>query len=135
MRVESERPETPAAGPPPVDQPSLLHAVAARARRASDATLAACGLAGLVALGGLAWMEGRGWGVLLPVVALGLWGAWGIADRTLHDRAVLRASGAAPTFTDTTLGAVRLALAILGVATGAIAMLAVMGTLLGKIIS
>jgi hypothetical protein len=135
VRVESERPGTPPPASMPDEQPNLLRAIAARARRASDGALASCGLAGLVALGGLAWMDGRGWGVLLPVVALGMWGGWGVVDRTLHDRAVLRADGAATTGADQALVAARFVLALLGVATGVVAMLALLGTLLGKIIS
>ena len=137
MLVEGERPESPreAERATPDTSSNLLLAIAARARRASDGGLAACALAGLVALGGLAWMHGRGWGILLPVVALGCYGGWGVIDRTLHDRAVLRAAGATSTPTDTALVAARMLMAVLGVATGAMGMLALLGTLLGKIIS
>jgi fatty acid desaturase len=117
---------------------SLLRAIAARARRTSDAALVACAVAGLVAIGGLVWMQGRGWGILLPTVALGLWGAWGIVDRTLRERAMLRDEGthhAPPPVSDGALRATRLALALAGVATGIAGALALLAMLLGRIIS
>ena len=116
-------------------EPNLLRVIAARARRASDGALVGSAMAGLVALGGLLWMEGRGWGVLLPVLALGMWGGWGVCDRTLRERIALRAPGTRPSLGDSVLTATRASLAIAGVATGVAAMLALLGMLLGRIIS
>lgn len=116
-------------------EPNLLRAIAARARRASDGALVACAVAGLVAIGGLLWMDGRGWGVLLPLVALGAYGAWGVLDRTIDERAMRHRSDAPPLLADQLLTATRAAIAILGVAIGVAAMLALLGMLLGKIIS
>ena len=116
-------------------EPDLLRAIAARARRSSDGALVACALAGLVALGGLLWMEGRGWGVLLPLVAVGAYGSWGVLDRALDERVTLRGTGAPPSLADRALSASRALVAVLGVAIGAGAMLALLGMLLGKIIS
>jgi hypothetical protein len=116
-------------------EPNLLRALAASARRASDGALVGSAIAGLVALGGLLWMEGRGWGALLPMVAVGMWGAWGVVDRTLRERAALREPSHRPTLADETLAAARILLAVAGVATGVGAMVALLGMLLGKIIS
>ena len=48
MQVTSPVPDT--------QDSNLLRAIAARARRTSDAALVACAVAGLVAIGGLVWM-------------------------------------------------------------------------------
>lgn len=136
MHAGSPPPDTPPGEATP--EPSLLHAIATRARRTSDAALVACAVAGLVAVGGLLWMDGRGWGVLLPTIALGLWGAWGVVDRTLRERTLLRADSAAPRaqpLADDVLRALRIVLAVAGVATGAAGALMLLGMLLGKIIS
>src|SRR5690242_16039382 len=127
----SELPDAPPAAP----EPNLLRAIAARARRASDGTLVGCALAGLFAVGGLIWMDGRGWGVLLPMVALGTWGAWGVVDRSVRERTMLRAPGTNGTSTDDVLAALRIVLAVAGVATGIAGALALLGMLLGTIIS
>ena len=115
--------------------PDLLHAIAARARRSSDGALVACALAGVLGLGALVWMEGRGWGVLLPMVALGLYGGWGVLDRALQERSATRASGAPPTLADDVLPAARAVTAVLGIGTAVAAMLVLLGMLLGTIIS
>jgi len=130
VQVTSPVPDTP--------EPSLLRAIAARARRTSDAALVACAVAGLVAVGGLVWMHGRGWGILLPTVALGLWGGWGIVDRTLRERALVReerAHPSPPALADDMLRAARIVLAVAGVATGIAGALALLGMLLGRLIS
>ena len=130
MQVTSPVPDT--------QDSNLLRAIAARARRTSDAALVACAVAGLVAIGGLVWMEGRGWGILLPTVALGLWGGWGIVDRTLRERALERSQSAhppPPALADDVLRATRVVLAVAGVATGIAGALALLAMLLGRIIS
>jgi hypothetical protein len=114
---------------------SLLGAIAAGARRASDGALVASAIAGLVACGGLLWMQGRGWGVLLPLVAVGLWGGWGIVDRTLRERATVRDQAAAPAVADALLVAARIVLTVAGMAVGVAGTLALLGMLLGKLIS
>jgi hypothetical protein len=60
--------------------------VASGARRASDGALAACAGAGLLALALLVAIHPRWGALLLPFVALGAFGAWGIADRELAPR-------------------------------------------------
>jgi hypothetical protein len=67
-------------------RPSLLAMVASRARRTSDGALAACAGAGLIALALLVAIHPRWGALLLPFVALGAFGAWGIADRELAPR-------------------------------------------------
>jgi hypothetical protein len=138
MMATPEHPDLPRThedAPPRAAEPNLLRAIAARARRASDGALVACALAGLVAIGGLVWLEGRGWGVLLPLVALGAYGAWGVLDRALDERLALRRTGVPRTLADRTLVASRAVVAVLGVAIGAAAMLALLGMLLGRLIS
>jgi hypothetical protein len=69
---------------------------AARARRASDGSLAAKAAVGLiVALGALAW-GGYGWS-LIAAIALCFtgYGAWGILDRELNERGGAGAGGVA----------------------------------------
>lgn len=67
-------------------RPSLLAMVASRARRTSDGALAACAGAGLIALALLLAARPRWGALLIPFVALGAFGAWGIADRELSPR-------------------------------------------------
>jgi hypothetical protein len=75
--------------PDQLERPSLLAMIASRARRASDGGLAACAGAGIIALAVLAAVRPR-WGAwLFPVIALGAYGAWGIADRELISRRAL----------------------------------------------
>lgn len=70
--------------PHPESLPELLAAVA---RRASDAhlwTMAVVGLGGALALGAI--MGRAGWTVPAAALAIGAYGAWGIADRNLNAR-------------------------------------------------
>lgn len=68
------------------ERPTIYAMLADRARRTSDGGLAACTAAGLLALATLIGLQPRWWPPLVPVIALGAFGAWGIADRELASR-------------------------------------------------
>lgn len=69
-------------------EPSLAQFLAARARRASDARLAIDVGVGLFVLIGASIWRGSGWLVVATASLVVLsYGAWGIADRELEERA------------------------------------------------
>lgn len=67
--------------------PSILDAVARRARASSDGVLVACAAAGLVAAVTVAVAWPALWPLALPGLAVGGFGGWGVADRTASDLA------------------------------------------------
>ena len=77
----------------PVDERSLGAFLMARARRASDARLAACAGGGLVAAVTGALLRPPFWlSLTAGAVALSAYGAWAILDRELHNPAARRSS-------------------------------------------
>ena len=110
---------------------SLVEFLAARARAASDGRLVVDVIAGCC--GGLAAAVWRpiGWITLLgAAVSLAAFGAWGIVDREVRERAdAPRALGVR------VLSMARVAVAIVGALAAATAMFAVLGVMLGTWIS
>jgi hypothetical protein len=113
------------------EPPGLYATLAARARRASDAMLATLAGIGLIATL-LLVVERPRWGVFaLPLIAVGAFGLWGIAERELTDG---DAAGRVAKYRRAIVVAQRLVAAL-----GTVAMLAtafaVLGLFLGTIIS
>jgi hypothetical protein len=117
--------------PVSTEPPGLYAALAARARRSSDAMLAS--LAGVGVIATLLLVAVRPWwGVYaLPLVALGAFGVWGIIDRELADRA---AGGRATKYRRAFVAAQWLVVA-LGTIAVLVTAFAVLGLFLGTIIS
>lgn len=109
---------------------SLPEFLAAHARHASDARLAADVIGGMsAALAVIYWQVPR-WEVLLSIALCFLaFGAWGIADRELGERA-----GAQQRVLGS-LKVIRVLAAIVGFASAAFLMMSVLAKLLGRIIS
>ena len=110
---------------------SLVEYLVARARAASDGRLVLDALGGLLlALAIVVWRPVV-WPTLAGVcLALAAFGFWGIADRELRDRA-----DAPTSFATRALGVARGAMAAIGFLSGAVALFAGLGVMLGKWIS
>jgi hypothetical protein len=114
------------------DAEHIFALVAKLARRASDGQLvvaAAAGIAGAAAIGFLApsW-----WFAALPLLCIGSFGVWGIAERTASER--LERIG--PAFVGRrALAAVRIAAAAIGTLAAVLALLTVAAMALGTWIS
>jgi len=115
-------------------EPNVYALLGAHARGVPDGRLAAYAGVGVLALGGgLFARPARGWWLLLlPLIALGALGAWGIADRELGGPA-----GAVPgrPARRRALTLVRAAAAALGTAAAAAAALGFLAVALGRLIS
>jgi hypothetical protein len=112
---------------------SLPQFLAARARHASDGRLVVTTISGaLGALGAAYWHGGGpGWFIAMSTaLCLFAFGAWGIADRELGERA-----GGASRAMLWSLRAVRVAAVILGSAAAALVALSALGIVLGRMIS
>ena len=62
---------------------NAFFAIAGKARRSSNAVLAAAELAGFATAVAVLWIAPHEWGFALPAVALGAAGLWGITDHFL----------------------------------------------------
>jgi hypothetical protein len=110
---------------------SLAEFLAARARAASDGRLVIDVMAGCCAALGVGLWHPAGWLVLLGAsLGLAAFGAWGIADRELRERA--NASSAVGV---RVLAVVRAAAAVAGAVAAVGAMFALLGIALGTWIS
>ena len=106
-------------------QPNIYEMLAARARQASDGTLALLAAVGVLALGAASVLRPRWWGLALPLVAVGAYGAWGILDRAAATAGPLARA----------LAAAKWAAAVIGTCAALMAALAFMAVVLGKFIS
>ena len=108
----------------------LFGALASRARATSDGRLVGAVICGLAATIGIAIWRPFGW---LVIASIGLcaaaFGAWGIADRELAERAAMRGSSTV------VLRVVRVGSVIVGVCAAIAAVLVVLGGALGTWIS
>jgi hypothetical protein len=106
----------------------LFHALAARARAASDGSLVLAVILGLAATLGIALWRPVAWLLLVSLgVVAAAFGAWGIADRELADHS--RGISA------TLLRGVRLLSVVVGACAASVAALKVLGAVLGTWIS
>jgi hypothetical protein len=114
-------------GPEP---PTLYAMLAARARRASDTALA--GLAGVGGIAAVALLAARPgwWAFALPLVSAGAFGAWGILERERAERGAGRSARY-----DRVVGATQWLAVAIGTVGAIVTVFAVLGVLLGTIIS
>ena len=118
----------PTLGPHTDDGESVFALVAQLARRASDGQLVVAAAIGIstAAIVGLVWPSL--WLVALPLLCIGSFGIWGIAERTAAER--LTRLG--PDFGGRrTLVGVRVAAAVVGTVSGTLALLAVVARAIG----
>lgn len=114
------------------DGESIFTLIARLARRASDGQLVIAAVLGISAAAsvGLVW-PGQ-WFVALPLLCIGSFGIWGIAERTASER--LTRLG--PAFGGRrVLAGVRVAAAVVGTLSGALALLTVVARAIGTWIS
>ena len=111
---------------------NIFALVAQLARRATDGQLVIAAAVGIAsaALIGLAW---PGWWLLaLPLLCIGSFGIWGIAERTAAER-LARLGPSVPGYR--ALAGVRVAAAIVGTLAGVLTLLALVARALGTWIS
>jgi hypothetical protein len=125
------------------DDENLFSLIAGRARRASDGqlvTASAVGVGGavLIVLASPGW-----WFAALPLLCVGSFGIWGIADRTDADRTARAQAAHAGNPPDAASGdagavalaGVRIAAVVIGTAAAALAVLVIMARVVGRWIS
>jgi hypothetical protein len=112
------------------EPPSLFALLAMKARGASDAMLAMfAGIGGITAIVLIA-VRPRWWAFVLPLVSAGALGLWGMLERATAERGSPRSDRY-----DRAVNAAQWLLAAIGMACAIIAAFAVLGLVLGTIIS
>jgi hypothetical protein len=112
------------------EPPGLFAMLAVRARRASDGVLAALAGTGGVAAIALAAARPSWWAFALPLVAAGTFGLWGILERATAERGAERT-----TRYDRVTSVVQGMLVAIGAVCAIVTIFAVLGMLMGPIIS
>jgi hypothetical protein len=112
------------------EPPSLYAMLAGRARRASDAMLATLAGTGGVAAVALIAMRPAWWAFALPLVSAGAFGLWGILEREMAERGAMRSARY-----DRAIGVAQWVAAAVGTVCAIVTVFAVLGILLGTIIS
>jgi hypothetical protein len=109
---------------------SLFAMLAGKARRSSDAVLAS--LAGVGGLSAVALFATRPawWAFALPLVSAGAFGVWGILERATAERETPRSVRY-----DRAMGVAQWVAAAIGTVCAIVTVFAVLGLLLGRIIS
>jgi hypothetical protein len=109
---------------------SLFAMLAGKARRSSDAVLAS--LAGVGGLSAVALFATRPawWAFALPLVSAGAFGVWGILERATAERVTPRGARY-----DRAMGVAQWVAAAIGTMCAIVTVFAVLGLLLGRIIS
>jgi hypothetical protein len=109
---------------------SLFAMLAGKARRSSDAVLAS--LAGVGGLSAVALFATRPawWAFALPLVSAGAFGVWGILERATAERVTPRSARY-----DRAMGVAQWVAAAIGTVCAIVTVFAVLGLLLGRIIS
>jgi len=114
----------------PQSDASLVELLAERARNASDGRLVLDAIGGIIAAAIAAFWAGPGSHFLMgAAICLASFGAWGIVDRELRERAQLPGRFRAP------LRALKWAVALTGFASAAFLILAALALILGRMIS
>lgn len=111
------------------DDGDSIFAVAAQlARRASDGQLVAAAAVGIAAAAIVGLVLPHWWFIALPLLSVGSFGVWGIAERTSAER--LARLG--PEFAGRrTLASVRVTAAIVGTLAGTLALLTIVARMVG----
>lgn len=110
------------------DREHVFALVAALARRASDGQLVAAAATGIAAAAVVGLARPTWWFVALPLLCLGSFGIWGIAERTAAERAARMG----PTFGGRrALAGVRMTAAVIGTLAGALTLLALAAMAVG----
>ena len=118
----------PGLGPHADDGESIFAVVAQLARRASDGQLVIAAAVGVSAAAIVGLLRPSLWFVALPLLSIGSFGIWGIAERTASER--LTRLG--PDFGGRrALVGVRVAAAVVGTLSGTLALLAVVARAIG----
>jgi hypothetical protein len=112
------------------EPPSLYAMLAARARRASDAMLATLAGTGGVAAVALIAMRPAWWAFALPLVSAGAFGLWGILERETAERGAMRSARY-----DRAIGVAQWVAVAVGTVCAIVTLFAVLGIMLGTIIS
>jgi hypothetical protein len=114
------------------DGESIFTLVAQLARRASDGLLVVSATVGIASAALIGLVRPGWWFVALPLLCIGSFGIWGIAERTAAER--LERQG--PMFTGRrALTGVRITAAVIGTLAGALALLALVARSIGTWVS
>ena len=118
------------------EAPTLFEALATLARRAPDTALASAATGGLLGVVGMIFASPDARLFLLPLIALGAFGLWGMLER---ERATSAASGDAATSEPrrprTLVGVVQWLAVAIGTAAAVVGALALLGAVFGTVIS
>jgi hypothetical protein len=116
---------------PPVrtdDGESLFALVAQLARRASDGQLVIAAAIGIVTAALVGLVRPDWWFIALPLLSVGCFGIWGIAERTVAERT----ARLGPDFGGRlALASVRLTAAVLGTLSGTLTLLVIVARMVG----
>jgi len=111
---------------------NIFALVARLARRASDGQLVLAAATGITTAAIVGLVQPSWWFVALPLLCVGSFGIWGIAERTAAERT----ARLGPDFGGRrALTSVRVTAAVIGTASGALALLAVVAKMIGTWIS
>jgi hypothetical protein len=111
-----------------VDGDSIFAVVAQLARRASDGQLVLAAAAGIAAAAIVGLVRPDWWFVALPLLCIGSFGVWGIAERTAAER--LARLG--PDFGGRrALASVRMTAAVVGTLSGTLTLLVIVARMVG----
>jgi len=112
----------------PEDGENVFALAARLARRASDGQLVAAAAAGILAASLVGFVRPDLWWVGLPLVCVGSFGVWGIAERTATERT----ARLGPDFGGRrALTSIRLTAAVVGTLSGVITLLVVVARMVG----
>jgi hypothetical protein len=111
---------------------NLFGLVATLARRASDGQLVVAAVVGIAAAGLIGLVRPGWWFLALPLLSLGSFGIWGVAERTAAERA----ARIGPAFTGRrALTGIRMIAAVIGTLAATLALLVIVAQALGTWIS
>jgi hypothetical protein len=112
------------------EPPSLFAILACKGRRAPDAVLAVLAAVGGLSAVALIATRPAWWAFALPLVSAGAFGVWGILERATAERVTPRGARY-----DRAMGVAQWVAAAIGTMCAIVTVFAVLGLLLGRIIS